>query len=45
MNWFGKQQGEGYEFHLLVLAICAVLALTGAGKWSADGAIARKLPR
>ncbi len=43
MNWFGKQQGEGYEYHLAVLAICIALMLTGAGKWSADGAIARKL--
>ena len=45
MNWFGKQQGEGYEYHLLVLAICAVLTFTGAGKWSVDGAIAKKLAR
>ena len=21
MNWFGKQQGEGYEYHLLVIGI------------------------
>ncbi len=45
MNWSGKQQGEGYEFHLLVLAISAVLTFTGAGKWSVDGAIAKKLAK
>ncbi|MGH7166591.1 MAG: DoxX family protein, partial [Nitrospiraceae bacterium] len=45
MNWSGKQQGEGYEYHLLVLAICAVLTLTGAGKWSVDGALATKLAK
>jgi putative oxidoreductase len=43
MNWFGKQAGEGFEFHLLVIAICAPLVITGAGKWSVDGVIAKKL--
>ena len=45
MNWAGKQAGEGYEYHLLVLAICAALMLTGAGRWSVDGEIAKRLPR
>jgi len=43
MNWFGKQQGEGYEYHLLVIGIAAALLLTGAGRWSADRMIAEKL--
>lgn len=43
MNWFGKQPGEGYEYHLLAIAICAALVLAGGGKWSADRAIAEKL--
>ncbi len=43
MNWFGKQAGEGYEYHLLVIAICAALMITGAGRWSADGVIAKRL--
>ena len=42
MNWYGSQQGEGYEYHLLVLAICAALAIRGAGALSVDGAIARR---
>ncbi|ASP42873.1 hypothetical protein AMR47_19395 [Leptospira interrogans] len=25
MNWFGNQQGEGYEFHLLFIAISLAL--------------------
>lgn len=29
MNWFGQQQGEGFEFHLLVVAMSAALAVTG----------------
>ncbi len=43
MNWFGKQQGEGYEYHLLVIGIAAALLVTGGGKWSADQAIAEKI--
>lgn len=43
MNWFGKQQGEGYEYHLLVIGIAIALLVTGAGRWSADRAIADKL--
>src|SRR6185295_11405485 len=34
MNWFGIQAGEGYEFHLLVLAMVAALVLGGGGRWS-----------
>ena len=40
MNWSGKQAGEGFEYHLLVIAIAVVLMIYGAGKWSVDGAIA-----
>jgi putative oxidoreductase len=43
MNWFGKQQGEGFEYHLLVLGICAVLLIWGGGRWSADREIAARL--
>lgn len=43
MNWFGKQQGEGYEYHLLVIGIAVALLVTGAGRWSADRGIAKKL--
>jgi putative oxidoreductase len=37
MNWYGQQQGEGYEYHILVLGICLALMITGGGTWSADG--------
>lgn len=43
MNWFGKQQGEGYEYHLLVIGLAAALLLTGAGKWSVDRLIAERM--
>ena len=31
MNWNGTQKGEGFEFHLLVLAIAGFLMIRGAG--------------
>jgi putative oxidoreductase len=43
MNWFGKQQGEGFEYHLLVVTIGVVLMIIGGGKWSVDRLIAAKL--
>jgi putative oxidoreductase len=43
MNWMGTQKGEGFEYHLLVVAISAALILGGGGRWSLDGLIAGKL--
>jgi len=40
MNWFGAQKGEGYEFHILVIAIAIALMIRGGGKWSIDKGIA-----
>jgi putative oxidoreductase len=36
MNWMGNQKGEGFEFHLLALAMAAALLLRGAGAFSLD---------
>ncbi|HVR25106.1 MAG TPA: DoxX family protein [Candidatus Polarisedimenticolia bacterium] len=36
MNWAGTQKGEGFEFHLLVLAITIFLMIRGAGAASVD---------
>ena len=43
MNWSGAQDGEGFEFHLLVIALASVVLLNGAGRYSLDAAIKRKL--
>ena len=43
MNWFGQQQGEGFEYHLLVIAMSAALVIIGGGKWAVDGVIVRWL--
>jgi len=37
MNWFGTQQGEGFEYHLLALGIAISLTIMGGGAWSVDG--------
>ena len=39
-NWSGAQKGEGYEYHLLVLAMCAFLLIRGAGAFSIDRKLA-----
>ncbi len=31
MNWTGGQKGEGFEYHLLVLAITAAIMIMGSG--------------
>ena len=43
MNWTGQQKGEGFEYHLLVLAIAFVLMIRGAGAFSIDHAISSRL--
>ena len=39
MNWTGTKQGEGFEFHLLVIAITVFLMIRGAGAASLDRAL------
>jgi putative oxidoreductase len=41
MNWMGTQKGEGFEYHLLVLAMAAALLLRGAGAFSLDRALSK----
>src|SRR5437868_1414690 len=36
MNWTGAQKGEGYEYHLLVLAVTDFLMIRGVGAASLD---------
>lgn len=45
MNWFGNQAGEGFEFHLLALALAAPLLVRGAGAFSIDAVVAARLAR
>lgn len=41
MNWFGRQSGEGFEYHLLAIGLAVALFIHGGGKWSLDHRIAR----
>jgi len=36
MNWMGTQKGEGYEYHLLVVAVTVFLMIRGGGAASLD---------
>lgn len=43
MNWFGKQAGEGIEYHLLAIGISVALLIGGGGRWSVDRFIGKNL--
>jgi putative oxidoreductase len=40
MNWMGNQKGEGFEYHILAIAIGLALTVKGGGRWSVDRALA-----
>jgi putative oxidoreductase len=42
MNWSGNQNGEGFEYHLLVIGMAFALLVNGAGKWSLDHVLHQK---
>ena len=42
MNWMGNQAGEGFEFHILALAIAAAVMARGSGAFSIDAQLSRQ---
>ncbi len=44
MNWFGTQKGEGYEYHLLAIALCVAILVKGSGAFSVDRALTGSRP-
>ena len=44
MNWFGTmpQGQEGFEYHLLAMALALVVVIAGSGRWSLDGRLVRR---
>jgi putative oxidoreductase len=36
LNWFGDRKGHGYEYHLLAIALAAVIVARGSGAASLD---------
>lgn len=43
MNWNGDQKGEGFEYHLLAIALATIVVARGSGAWSLDRALSRRL--
>lgn len=43
MNWGGNQAGEGFELHLLALALSVPLMFRGGGAYSLDTLVSRYL--
>ncbi len=43
MNWSGQQKGEGFEYHLLALALTGLLMVRGSGAFSIDQILAEAL--
>jgi putative oxidoreductase len=44
MNWAGNQKGEGYEYHLLAIAVALVIIIRGSGALSADRTLTENRP-
>jgi putative oxidoreductase len=46
MNWFGALPAgsEGFEYHLLVIALAGIVVLGGSGAWSLDQLLGRDRP-
>ena len=46
MNWFGALPAgsEGFEYHLLGIALAGIVALGGSGAWSLDQLLGREGP-
>jgi putative oxidoreductase len=45
MNWTGRQMGEGYEYHLLAIALIVAVLVRGGGALSIDRAISERVPQ
>lgn len=42
MNWAGTQEGEGFEFHILAIAMALVILFWGAGAASVDRMVSKE---
>ena len=43
MNWAGTQAGEGFEYHLLALALSVPLVIAGGGRYAVDSWVRARL--
>lgn len=39
MNWYAQPRGEGFEYHMLVFGLIAIVLIAGSGRWSVDRAV------
>jgi len=44
-NWSGKQKGEGFEYHILAIAMSLAVILAGGGAFSIDALLSRPGPQ
>ena len=42
MNWYGTQEGEGFEYHILVVGLALASVFLGGGRFSVDRLVAAK---
>jgi putative oxidoreductase len=42
MNWYGAQDGEGFEYHILAIGLALAIVVAGAGKASVDRWLSRR---
>ena len=40
-NWSGQQKGEGFEYHILAVAIALAIMIKGSGAFSVDRALSK----
>jgi putative oxidoreductase len=43
LNWFGDRKGHGFEYHLLAIALAAVIIARGSGAVSLDRLLYRSI--
>jgi putative oxidoreductase len=43
MDWYGTQNGQGFEYHLLALGLATAVLLSGSGAFSIDRLIAHRV--
>jgi putative oxidoreductase len=42
MNWSGHQKGEGFEYHLITIALASLIMVRGSGALSIDRILSRR---
>jgi putative oxidoreductase len=42
MDWNGAMNGEGYEYHIAIIALAVIVMLNGGGRYSVDRLLVRK---